>query len=168
MSLRGDSSKDDSANTYMVQDDRKKKAEVLRLVLQDSMITTAMGGVLPEQPEPHTFRRVLDVACGTGGWMLQAAQTYPDMNVTGVDINTTMIEYARTQAKTQGLESRATFQVMDALANLRVGTSFIRTWDWPPLLLEMQRVVRPGGIVRITDGEVVTQNTSQALTDLYG
>lgn len=178
MASSNHSPKSDNASTYMVQKS-KKKEELLRLVLQSHMITEAMGGVLPEQPNPGAFRRVLDIACGTGGWALEAAQAYPAMSLVGVDISTLMTDYARTQAKERGLADRVEFQVMDALkkldfpdnsfdlVNLRFGMSFVRTWDWPPLLLEMQRVARPGGITRVGEGEVVTQNTSQALTELY-
>ncbi len=178
MASFSNSSKGDNASTYIVQSS-KKKEELLRLVLQSRMITAATGGVLPEQPNVDTFRRVLDVACGTGGWVLEAAQVYPKMSLVGVDISTLMTDYARTQAKEQGLTNRVEFRVMDALkrldfpdnsfdlVNLRFGISFVRTWDWPPLLLEMQRVVRPGGIIRVGESEVVTQNTSSALTQLY-
>jgi len=34
-----------------------------------------MSGVLPEQPGPTHFERVLDVGCGTGGWLIELAKT---------------------------------------------------------------------------------------------
>jgi SAM-dependent methyltransferase len=61
------------------------------------------------------------------------------------------------------VSDRVDFQVMDALlilefpkgyfdlVNLRSATSFMRTWNWPKLLSEMQRVARPGGVIRITE-----------------
>jgi len=178
MSSSTNSNKGESASTYVVHDS-KKKAEVLRLTLQNTMITTAMGGVFAEQHNPDTFHDVLDVGCGTGGWILEAAQTYPEMHLVGIDISALMIENASVQAKTQGTENRVEFHVMDALkklefpdnsfdfVNLRFGTSYVRTWDWPALLLEMQRVARPGGIIRITECEIGIQSTSQALMNLY-
>src|SRR5579875_3896069 len=152
------------ANTYFVQD-RENRKELQRLIIQDRMITTMMGGPLPEQTEPARFHRVLDVGCGSGGWILEAAQLYPHMNLFGIDISRRMIEYAREQAAAQGLADRVEFHVMDALlrlefpsdffdlVNLRLGSSWIRKWDWPKLLLEMLRVTRPGGVVRLTDIE---------------
>ncbi len=178
MPSSSNSKKSGSASTYVIHE-RKKKAEIQRLIVQDHMITTAMGGVLSEQADPSIFHRVLDIGCGPGGWMLEAAQTYPEMNLVGIDINTLMVEYSRTQAKTQGLENRVEFHVMDALrklefpdnsfdlVNLRFGISFVRTWEWPDLLLEMQRVVRPGGIIRLTECEIGTHTMSQALTQFY-
>jgi ubiquinone/menaquinone biosynthesis C-methylase UbiE len=39
------------------------------------------------------------------------------------------------------------------LVNQRGGMSWLRSWDWRKLLAEYQRVCRPGGVVRITEGE---------------
>ncbi len=178
MPSSNNSKKSSSASTYIVHD-KKQRAELLRLNIQSRMITAAMGGALAEQSDPSSFRRVLEVACGTGGWVLEAAQTYPEMDVVGVDISTLLIDYSRTQAKELGLENRVEFRVMDALkklefpdnsfdlVNLRFGVSFVRTWDWPILLLEMQRVVRPGGTIRLTECEINTPGSSQATTQLH-
>lgn len=59
--------KQEHPSTYFVQD-RSNQEEFDRLVIQDRMMTTSMGGVLPEQSDPSLFQRVLDVGCGTGGW----------------------------------------------------------------------------------------------------
>ena len=142
------------------------------------MFTSAMGGILAEQADPTVFRRVLDVGCGTGGWLIEAAKTYPMMSLVGIDISQRMIEYARTQAEVHQVNDRVTFHVMDALdmldfpaasfdlVNLRFCLSFLRTWDWPNMLSELLRVTCPGGVVRVTDGEIVPQSNSPALTQL--
>ena len=168
MSTPLDSGRNEQPSTYFVQD-RENRDELSRLTIQDRMLTASMGGVLPEQPDPSIFRRVLDVGCGSGSWVIEAAQTYPTMSLVGIDISKRMIDYDREQAKSQQVEDRVTFRVMDALrmlefppgsfdlVNLRFGVSFMRTWDWPKLLVEMLRVTRPGGTVRITDQEIVHQ-----------
>lgn len=38
------------------------------------MVTKAMGGALPEQADPTLFRRVLDIGCGTGGWLIEVEE----------------------------------------------------------------------------------------------
>jgi ubiquinone/menaquinone biosynthesis C-methylase UbiE len=161
------------SGTYFVEDQQGKE-ELLRLANQDRLVTASMGGVLAEQADPGTFRRVLDVACGPGGWVIEAAQTYPEMSLVGIDINQRMIRYARAQAAAHHIDNRVEFHVMDALnslefpnasfdlVNLRFGVSFVRTWDWPRLLSELMRVVRPGGVVRLTDEEIIHQSTSPA------
>jgi tRNA G46 methylase TrmB len=70
----------ENPNTYFVQD-RSSEEEAHRLQVQDRMTTAGMGGVLPEQTDPTIFRRVLDVGCGTGWWLIEAAKTYPSMSL---------------------------------------------------------------------------------------
>jgi len=161
------------SGTYFVQD-RENEEELLRLASQDRLVTASMGGVLAEQADPSAFRRVLDVACGAGSWAIEAAQTYPEISLVGIDVNRRMIEYARAQAAAHHINDRVEFHVMDALGilefpdasfdlvNLRFAISFVRTWDWPRLLSELLRVVRPGGVVRLTDEEIIHQSTSPA------
>jgi ubiquinone/menaquinone biosynthesis C-methylase UbiE len=157
---------------YILRARPKNEEELRRLANQDHLVTTSMGGVLPEQANPRAFQRVLGIACGTGGWAIEVAQTYPEMSLVGIDINLPMIEYARMQATAQHVDDRVEFHVMDALrvldfpdasfgmVNLRFALSFVRTWDWPRVLNELLRVVRPGGVVRLTDEEVIHQSTS--------
>ncbi len=137
-----------------------------------------MGGVLSEQPDTSILHRVLEIGCGAGGWVVETAQAYPEMSLVGIDINPLMVGYSQAQAKTLELENRVEFQVMDALkklefpdnsfdlVNLRFGISFVRTSEWSSLLLEMQRVVRPGGIIRLTECETGFSSASQAVTQM--
>lgn len=168
--------KKEHPSTYVVQD-RQNQQELERLTIQDKVITSSMGGVLPEQPDPQNFKRVLDVGCGSGNWAIEAARTYPTMSLFGIDVSKHMIDYARAQA--QQVTDRIEFHVMDALrmlefpadyfdlVNIRFGVSFLRTWDWPRMIGEMLRVTRPGGTVRVTDEEIVHENNSPALTRYF-
>lgn len=153
-------------STYFVQE-RSMEEELNRLQVQDRLVTAIMGGVLPEQPGPITFRRVLDVGCGTGDWLIEVAKTYPDISLlVGVDTNERAIAYARGQAAAQQLSDRVEFHIMDALGmlefpidyfdlvNQRFAWSFLRTWEWPKLLNEYQRITRPGGVIRITEADI--------------
>ncbi len=166
-------------NTYFVQD-RSNLDEMTRLQIQDEMLTTGMGGVLPEQPDPAIFQRVLDVGCGTGGWLIEAAKTYPSMSMlVGVDVSNKMLEYARAQAEAGQVTDRVKFRAMDALrmlefpadffdlVNQRFGASFLRKWDWPKILQEYQRVAQPGGVVRVTEADFILECSSPALSRLY-
>lgn len=167
-------------STYFVQD-RSNEEELTRVRVQDQMLTAGMGGVLPEQPDPTIFQRVLDVGCGTGGWLIEAAKTYPSMSLlVGVDVSSKMVEYAEMQAEAQQVNDRVQFRSMDALrmlefsagyldlVNQRFGVSYLRTFDWPKLLLEFLRVTKPGGVIRVTEGNIIVQSTSPALTRLLG
>jgi ubiquinone/menaquinone biosynthesis C-methylase UbiE len=135
-----------------------------------------MGGVLPEQTDVALWRRVLDVACGPGGWAIEAARTYPGLSLVGVDISHRIIAYACEQAEACQMADRVSFHSMDALrmlefppgsfdlVNLRLSVGFLRTWDWPGLLREMLRVARPRGIIRLTEPELIHETTSRAFT----
>ena len=161
-------------STYVVFD-RQSKEELQRLVLQDQMITNAMGGVLPEQDDPKSFHRILDIGCGSGDWCIAVSKQYPAVDVFGIDISQKMIDYARAQADMQDVSQRVTFAVMDALLyleyprdffdliNLRFGISFVRMWEWSKILSEMHRVCKDKGIMRITETSIVHQSSSPAL-----
>jgi ubiquinone/menaquinone biosynthesis C-methylase UbiE len=165
-------------STYVVQD-RDNQEELARLQSLDKVATQSAGGVLPEQPDPTSFKRVLDIGCGTGGWLIETAKTYPHMTqLFGIDISSTILGYARSQAEAHQVSDRVEFVVMDALrmlefpsnffdlVNMRFGQSYLRTWDWPKLLQEALRVSKPGGVIRFTEGEFGADSSSQAYNRL--
>ena len=89
-------------STYVVQD-RSNQDELSRLQIQDHLFTASMGGALADQPDATVFSRVLDVGCGTGGWLIELAQTTPTCTLlVGVDVSRTFIEYASAQAQAAG------------------------------------------------------------------
>ena len=158
-------SRQELESTYFVQD-RSNRDEMTRVRDQDQLLTTMMGGVLPEQPDPAKFEHVLDVGCGMGGWLIEVARSYPGIKrLVGIDISKRMVDYARQQVKAQQMDDRVEFYVMDALrplefpddsfdlVNQRLGMSWVRTWEWPKLLDEYHRVVRRSGIIRLTEAE---------------
>lgn len=166
--------KRENPNTYIVQD-RENQQELVRLTLQDQLLTASMGGVLAEQSNSATLRHVLDIGCATGGWAIETALAYPEIKlVIGIDISQRMITYARQMAEAQQVTQRVEFHVMDALrmlefpdrffdlVNIRLGGSWLRTWDWPKLLNETLRIIRPGGIARITEQKIMHQSSSNA------
>lgn len=161
-------------STYWVQD-RSNQEELTRLRLQDQMLTTGMGGVLSEQQDPTVFLNVLDVGCGTGGWLIEMAKLYPGVKqLVGVDISSKWVEYARSQAQDQQVGDRVRFHTMDALRmlefpaetfdliNQRFAASYLRTWDWPKLLQEFRRTGKVGGTVRLTEFEFISESSSPA------
>lgn len=159
-----------SENTYVF--DTESDAEMGRLLEQDLLITRTMGGLFPEQFDSSNVRRVLDIACGPGGWALEVAFEHPDMEVIGIDISHSMIEYANMRAQTQGLDDKAYFREMDVtqrldfsdntfdFVNARFLFSFMRKVAWPMLLAECMRIVRPGGVIRLTEPECGFANTA--------
>ncbi len=162
-------------NVYF--NDPESGAEIARLIDQDRLITKGMGGLLAEQSDLSRIRRVLDVGCGPGGWALEMAFDYPQIEVVGFDVSEAMISYARTRAQVQHLNN-AHFYVMDArqpldfpdnsfdLVNARF-VAFLGPSVWPKLMQEYRRITRPGGIIRLTESEWAITN-SPAHEKLYG
>jgi len=170
MSTPSEQSQNESS--YII--DAESAAEMARLVSQDQLTTKSMGGVLPEQTDLSGIHRVLDIACGPGGWVLDVAFEHPDIQVVGIDISQTMVEYARVRSKVQKLEN-ASFQVMNALkpldfpdasfdlVNARTIAGFMLPASWPVLLQECMRITRPGGIIRLTETDDFGTSNSPAL-----
>jgi arsenite methyltransferase len=100
-----------------------------------------------------------DVACGPGTSALQAAER-TGCNVVGVDLSASNIELATTAAAASGLAGRARFVVGDAealpLADAGVDGVLcecaLRTFpDKPAAVREITRVLRPGGVLALSD-----------------
>ncbi len=165
-----------SENTYFI--DAENAAEMARLMHQGRLLTKGMGGLFPEQFDISSTHDILDIACGPGGWVLNVAHEYPKIQVTGIDISNLIIQYARAQAKVQWLNN-AHFETMDALkplevedgsfdfVNARFLFGFMSKEAWPRLMQECLRILRPGGILRLTECESPLSN-SFASERLYG
>jgi len=149
-------------NKYFI--DVEHGAEMARLLDQERLFTKGMGGLLAERSDLSGIHSVLDIGCGPGGWVQELAFTYPDIEAVGIDISVSMIEFARDQAQSQHL-GNAYFQVMDAtkplafadgsfdLINARSIVGFMRPADWPRLMQECLRLLRPGGVLRLTEAD---------------
>lgn len=156
----------------------ESRAEMTRLLEQEAFLNRALGELLPEQPEYlQQCHAVLDMACGPGGWILEVARAHPQVAAYGVDISQLMIEYANAQAQELQLPN-AQYVRMDIsqplsfpdasfdLINVRYLMGFLAASRWEDLFLECKRLLRPGGIFRITDLEVGITSNSAALERL--
>ncbi len=157
-----------SKTTYFIE--AKNAAEMARLINQDRILTRCMGGLFPLQLDLSSIHDVLDIACGPGGWAMDVARAYPDRRVTAIDISQIMTEYARFQAMSEGLHN-ARFVVMDALkpldfpdntfdfVNARFISGFMPKAKWSALMQECLRILRPGGVIRLTEFETTISNS---------
>ena len=162
MSMSSEQSRATSENTYVI--DSESAAEMARLMRQDHLLTKGMGGLFPEGLDLGRVEHILDIACGPGGWVQEVAFAHADIDVTGVDISERMITYAKAQAQAQRLPN-AHFRVMNALqrldfpdnsfdlVNTRLIVAFMLPNVWPTFLQECWRILKPGGILRLTDLE---------------
>lgn len=165
----------DNKNTYAL--DTESTAEMIRLLRQDMMITKHLGSLFPEELDLTEAHAVLDAACGPGGWAQEVAFHYPEIDVTGIDISRTMLSYAETQARVQGLRN-VRFLLMNVLkplefpdnafdvVNGRFMASFMPRDAWIPVLQEFLRVTKPGGTLRLTEFDEFGKSNSVAYTKL--
>ncbi len=152
-----------TANTYVI--DTSNGTEIARLIDQSQILARYLGGVFPEPAEElPPLHNILDLACGPGCWVLNVAYAYPKVSVLGVDIDASLVRYARARARTQGLKN-AMFQIMDItrplnfpentfdLINAQFLFGVLQQSVWSPLIAECLRILRPGGVLRVTEGE---------------
>ncbi len=148
-----------------------------RLINQDRIITQAMGGPLSGVPDSSSLCNVLDLGCGPGGWVLDVAFALSDVEAEGMDISRSMVNYAYARARTQ-LRPNASFGVMDItqpfdipdasydLVNARFLMAVLKQDEWSSFLSECHRVLRPGGLLRLTEATQFGTTTSAAVNDL--
>jgi ubiquinone/menaquinone biosynthesis C-methylase UbiE len=160
-----------TANTYVMPPDNA--AEMARLIDQDKILTETMGSLFPGDLNISQVQTVLDVACGPGGWAREVAYSYPDIQVTGIDISKQMIDYANGFVRVEGLDN-AHFQVMDAtkplefpdasfdVVNARFMFGFLSRAAWPSVVKEFARVTRPEGRIILTESDKMGTSNSEA------
>jgi ubiquinone/menaquinone biosynthesis C-methylase UbiE len=142
---------------------------------QQGWRTLAEQDVIVDLVNRTKARRLLDIACGSGGPSLDfVART--DCHVTGVDIEPEGIAQAVERALAMRLESRTDFTVancdaplpypdaefdmvvcIDAVIHLRDRLTTLRDWF---------RLLRPGGILILTDAAVLTGPVSKLELDV--
>jgi len=167
-----------SDNTFIIAESNPQIAWLFNL---DALLTRTMGGVLVERNNDLTgINDVIDLGCGSGGWAMDIARQYPEISVTGVDNNESLLQYVKAHARVRELEN-VQFQTMNILqpldfpdtsfdlVNARCLFSSFTPKDWPPLLQECKRILRPGGTLRLTEMERANSNSPalEKFWDIY-
>jgi ubiquinone/menaquinone biosynthesis C-methylase UbiE len=162
---------DNAHSFYFI--DVENAAEIARLMKQARLLSTAFD-TLPEALQAVENWHILDLACGPGEWVCRIAQGHPSCQVTGIDISQLMIDYATHIAETMQLHNTH-FRVMDVRQQLEfcdssfdaihasLLLSFLVTKDWPWLLGECMRLLRPGGYMINIEPESMGSTNSDSL-----
>jgi SAM-dependent methyltransferase len=153
-------------SVYMLPKDFR---EVNRLDFQHYLLKQAISGnYLAPLQQPST---ILDVACGTGRWMLEMAHEFPQANITGVDI--TPLE-----TSTITFPPNCHFRQCDIFKGLPFPSgSFdfvhqrflifaLPVKQWPVVLRELRRVTLAGQWIEVTDPDLTFTNQGLQTTRL--
>ena len=152
-------------NRYVI--DQESSVEMARLMELDILTTKCMGSLFPTDIDLSLVHDVLDVACGPGGWVSEVAFVHPEKRVVGADISHSMLSYARAYAEVQGLKNttfyyRSATEPLDFpdnsfdFVNSRFMVGFMWKEAWPTYIQECARIIRPGGIIRLTESDCVS------------
>ncbi len=159
----------EEVSTFLI--DPQSGAEMVRLIDQHRLLTEYIGGLFPQKVDTSKIQSVLDLACGPGGWAQDVAFAHQDMEVMGVDISRATLNYARSTTRVQGLDN-ASYEFMDIRKPLNFDddsfdfiqapllTAVLSPDEWPGLLAECKRILRPGGIIRLIEAEWPLTNSS--------
>ncbi|GBE86850.1 hypothetical protein SCP_1000920 [Sparassis crispa] len=99
------------------------------------------------QALPGEERHVVDLGTGTGKWVMEMAQRFPHVRFDGIDIVPIATRYPgpRVQFEMQDLGER--FRYQDGTIDFVHGRSIsMAVENYPRLLQEVARVLRPGGL----------------------
>ena len=109
---------------------------------------------------PHSPRRILDIATGTGDFAIETAKILSPDELVGADISEGMMDIGRKKVEREGLSDIIRFAKEDCLSLTFADESFdavtaafgIRNFaDLDKGLSEMCRVLKPGGQLRIVE-----------------
>lgn len=157
---------------YIFRPEFGNEADIARLINQHNAYVQVVE-LFPPHFQPAGDETVLDIGCGPGGWAIDVAFRYPDMSVIGLDIDESAVQYAMARARSSGYEN-ATFEVHDVTTslpfsdasvdyiNICLANSFLLKEQWPRLLADCRRVLRPGGRLRSIEW-LCSQTSSFAL-----
>jgi ubiquinone/menaquinone biosynthesis C-methylase UbiE len=115
-------------------------------------------------PHLQPGMRLLDLGCGVGSITLDLAEIVAPGQVVGVDADASQLEVARTSATRRAL-SNARFEIADAYALPFADDAFdaalahtllVHLREPGRVLRELRRVVRPGGVVGVSDDDFGT------------
>ncbi len=115
---------------------------------------------IAEMAPRNSYKRILDMGCSSGHFTTALARTYPDAQITGVDLSARMLEHAHRTANDNGwdwkLYQRAAEKTGFDDQSFDLVTSYIMLHEMPAIAIqeafaEAFRVLEPGGDMIMSD-----------------
>jgi len=135
-----------------------------------------IGRLLKLDSEIKQCKKILDAGCGIGGTVVYFAKKFPDIKFTGINIVPDHIEMAKNLAKEKKVLSNTDFFVKDFVDTDLSSNHFDAIYlmesscyavQKKMLIGEMYRILKPGGILVITDVFRTLVELNPILTNIY-
>ncbi len=135
-----------------------------------------IGRLLKLDSEIKQCKKILDAGCGIGGTVVYFAKKFPDIKFTGINIVPDHIEMAKNLAKEKKVLSNTDFFVKDFVDTDLSSNHFDAIYlmesscyavQKQMLIGEMYRILKPGGILVITDVFRTLVELNPVLTNIY-
>lgn len=143
------------------------EAEQDRMNLQYHAMRLAFGDKLFFAPvEEGNLKRVLDAGTGTGIWVEDVADKYPDTEVYGIDLSPIQPRWSPPNVKYQvdDLEQPWTFPPNHLdLVHTRIMLGSIR--NWPAFFAQSLKCLRPGGYIECQELDVDARTDDGSLAE---
>lgn len=120
--------------------------------MKHHMWRLVLGGELHLSPIGEHPQKILDVGCGSGIWPMQTADTYPSAEVIGFDISPVQPTWvpANLQFEVDDLEQEWLWKP-NSFDLIHCRFMFMSVRDWPAMLQQAYRTLRPGGYVELSE-----------------
>ncbi len=107
---------------------------------------------------------ILDVGCGTGRWVKEMAQSFPDAQIIGFDIELPVTSAPSNVRFVQGdlLQGLPFPDGYFDFMHQRLLVAAIPATHWPTVVQELKRVTRPEGWIELTEGGTTFINAGPA------